>query len=61
MADLYKMLNTEENGRRRKVVALIGSAVAEGNIDYTAADLGIRAVEALQAENFEIIWLGHKP
>ena len=53
----YKMINTEEYKRRVHVIHLIGSAVVDGNEDYTADDLGRKAIEALEAEGYEIVWL----
>lgn len=53
----YKMINTEEYKRRMHVINLIGKAVVDGNLDYTVNDLGRKAVEALEIEGYEIVWL----
>ena len=60
MTSLYKMLNTDLYERRKIIVRILGEAVVAGNESYTAEELGDKAIKALEASNFEIIWLGQK-
>ena len=60
MTSLYKMLNTDLYERRKIIMRILGEAVVAGNESYTAEELGDKAIKALEAGNFVIIWLGQK-
>ena len=60
MTEPYYMLNSEYHQRRIKIAALIGNAVKANNEDYNAYKLGLKVIEELENNNYEVVWLGTK-